>query len=245
MEAGPVGTGRSVAELEWICRSAIQATFASFKDVPIQAGFYPYVGLTHTIRRKGDGWVLRVSDHCRHAPRIVIEAIALILAAKVLRRKPPPRMLEAYSQFRKAQETEDSVNRRRLQRGRKMIDCGAGKHHSLSAIYEELNDRYFGRRVDIRVLGWGRRKSWGRLGHYDPVHHTITISPVLDSPRVPRAVVAFIVYHEMLHSLFGCEEASGGRNRHHPSGFRKEERAYPDYEAAKKFLSKFCRTRGK
>ena len=245
MEVTSVGMGRSVAELEWICRSAIQAAFVSFKDVPIQACFYPYVGLTHTIRRKGNGWILRVSDHCRHAPRLVIEAIALILAAKVLRRKPPNRMLEAYDQFRKAQETEDSVNARRLQRGRKMINSGEGKHHSLAAIYRELNARHFGNQVEIHKLGWGPRKSWGRLGHYDPVHHTITISPVLDSPRVPRAVVAYIVYHEMLHTLFECGGLSGGRNRHHPSGFRKAERAYPDYEAAKRFLGTFCRTRGK
>jgi hypothetical protein len=245
METNQAGTGRNVEELEWICRSAIQAAFPPFKGVPIHARFYPYIGLAHTIRRKGDGWVLRISDHCRHAPRLVIEAIALILAAKVLRRRPPQHMIEAYDRFRREREIEESVNRRRLQRGRKMIESGEGKHHSLPAIYRELNERYFGNQVEIRRLGWSPRRSWGRLGHYDPIHHTITVSPVLDSPRVPRAVVAYIVYHEMLHTLFGRDDSPGGRCRHHPSGFRRTERAYPDYEAAKRFLSAFCRTRGR
>ena len=245
MRAQPVSTGRSTAELEWICRSAIQGVYESFRDVPIQASFFPYVGLTHTIRRTGKGWMLRISDHCRNAPRMVIESIALILAAKVLRRTPPRHVREAYEQFRKAQETEDSVKARRLVRGRKIIRCGEGKYHSLSTIYRELNERYFGNQVDVKQLGWGPKRSWGRLGHYDPLHNTITISPVLDSSRVPRPVVAYIVYHEMLHTLFGINESAGRRNRHHPSGFKEAERAYPDYEAAKRFLSVFCKTRGK
>jgi hypothetical protein len=245
MRAHPTGTGRSVEELEWICRSAILGVYESLKDVPIQASFFPYVGLTHTIRRRGKGWILRISDHCRNAPRMVIEAIALILAAKVLRRKPLRRMQETYDLFRKAKETEDSVNARRLQRGRKIITCGEGKHHSLSAIYRDVNERYFGSRVNVHKLGWGPKRSWGRLGHYDPLHNTITISPVLDSPRVPRFVVCYIVYHEMLHTLFGSDEAAGRRNRHHPTGFREAERAYPDYESAKRFLSTFCKNRGR
>jgi hypothetical protein len=125
-----------------------------------------------------------------------------------------------------------------------MINSSEGKHHSLTAIYRELNHQFFGDQVEVRKLGWGPRRSWGRLGHYDPVHHTITISPVLDSARVPRFVVMYIVYHEMLHTLFGNDGAPRGRNRHHPSGFRKTEQSYPDYASAKRFLSTFCQTRG-
>ncbi len=245
METAVNDADRSSEELAWICRAALQAAYPSFRDAHIEACFYSYVGLTHTIRRTGKGWLLRISDHCRRAPRMVIEAIALILAAKVLRRKPPRRMLEEYAHFRKAVEVEELVRKRRLQRGRKLINSGEGKYHSLAAIYREVNARHFANQVEIHKLGWGPRRSWGRLGHYDPVHHTITISPVLDSPRVPRAVVAYIVYHEMLHTLFECTAAHDGRNRHHPSGFKKAERAYPDYQAAKRFLSTFCRARGK
>ncbi len=238
-----VTSGMGSQELEWICRGALQATYSAFRDTHIEARFYPYVGLTHTIRKSGKGWVLRISDHCRRAPRSVIEAIALLLGSKVLRRTPSPRVMQEYARFRKCVEVEESVRTRRLQRGRKIIKSGEGTHHSLSAIYREVNDRYFAGKIEIRKLGWGARRSWSRLGHYDPVHHTITISPVLDSPRVPPAIVAYIVYHEMLHTLFESDDPNAGRNRHHPPGFRKTERAYPDYEAAKRFLASFCRRR--
>jgi predicted metal-dependent hydrolase len=244
MATVPHETGRSSEELAWICRAAIEATFPVFRNAVIEARFYPYVGLTHTIRRTGQGWILRVSDHCRRAPRMVIEAIALILASKILRKRPSIGLLEVYDRFRKSPEVEESVHARRRQRGRKMINSSEGRHHSLMTIYRELNHRYFGDQVEIRKLGWGPKRSWGRLGHYDPVHNTITISPVLDSAQVPRFVVAFIVYHEMLHTLFGNNCPSEGRNRHHPSGFRKTEKSYPDYASAKRFLSTFCRTRG-
>ncbi len=245
METARGESGRSSQELEWICRTTLQAAHQAFREAHIEARFHPYVGLTHTIRRSEEGWVLRISDHCRRASRAVLEAIALLLAAKVLRRAPPKRAVEEYARFKRNAGVTEAVRVRRLERGRKMIGSGEGKHHSLSAIYREVNARYFGNRIEIRRLGWGARRSWRRLGHYDPAHHSITVSPVLDSATVPRDVVAYIVYHEMLHTLFECDDASRVRNRHHSPGFKWAERAYPDCEAARRFLESFCRHRGK
>ena len=210
----------------------------------IKATFYPYVGLTHTIRRQKGGWLLRISDHCAHAPRIVLEAIILLLACKVLRLTPPPDMVRVYDRFRKDPDVESAVDSRRLHRGRKIFRQDGDRHHALADIYRELNEHHFNGQVDVRRLGWGPHRSWRRLGHYDPVHHTITISPVLDSPRVPRSVLSYIVYHEMLHTLFD-PRGSLGKRRHHPPEFRRAERGYPGYPQAKRFLDKFCQTRGK
>jgi len=237
--------GLSSSDLQWICRCTLQTAFPSFRNVEVRASFYPYIGLTHTIRRKGGAWVVRISDHCSRAPRIVLEAITLILGCKVMRRVPPAGMLRAYERFRRDPAIVEAVEARRRRRGRKIIGSSHGAHHSLTEIYREVNRNFFKEEVDIRKLGWGSRCSWGRLGHYDPTHHTITISPVLDSPKVPRFVVAYIVYHEMLHTLFGGEDPGSGRKRHHPPEFRSAERAYPDYQASKRFLSAFCRRRGK
>lgn len=238
-------SGNDSAELQWICRSTLQSAFPSFRSTDVRASFYPYIGLTHTIRRKGSCWVLRISDHCARAPRIVIEAITVMLACKVLRRTPPAEMLKAYERFRRDPCVEAAVADRRLKRGRKVISRRDGRHHILRDIYGEANRRFFDGQVDVRMLGWSARRSWSRLGHYDPVHHSITISPVLDSPAVPRYVVAYILYHEMLHALFGDVPSAGGRRRHHPPEFRRAETSHPDYAAAKKFLGSFCRRRGK
>jgi hypothetical protein len=236
--------GLSSSDLEWICRSTLRARFPTFRDTEIKASFYPYLGLTHTIRKKGGRWVIRISDHCRRAPRIVLEAVTLILACKILRRPPPQDMMKIYDRFRQEPAVEEALDARRRKHGRKRINSSDGRHHSLWRIYEELNARYFNDQVEIRNLGWGPKRSWSRLGHYDPVHHTITISPVLDSPRVPRSVVSYIVFHEVLHTLFETRFADGPK-RHHPPAFRQAEKAYPDYAAAKRFLGEFCRHRGR
>ncbi len=240
----PVGQAAAVSrELEWICRSTLQATFPSFREAEVHASFYPYLGLTHTIRRRGQVWIIRISDHCAKAPRKVLEAISLILGCKILRRKPPESVARTYESFRLDPSIAAAVEARRAERGRKVIGSGAGRHHSLDEIFREVNQRFFNGQVEVRKFGWGPRLSWSRLGHYDPIHHTITVSPVLDSPRVPRWVVAYIVYHEMLHTLFGHDAPVGQRRRHHPADFRLAERAHPDFEAAKRFLSSFCRRR--
>ncbi len=231
-------------ELQELCRAALCSFSGSFRDREVFAEFYPYIGLTHTIRRMGPSWIIRISDHCRLAPGEVLESIAVLLACKILRRKPSSEALRIYDAFRLHPETERRVQLRRLQRGRKQIEDAKGKCYSLEEIYSELNQLYFNGQVEVRKLGWGARRSWSRLGHYDPVHNTITISPVLDSTKVPRPVVAYLLYHEMLHTLFNGID-SGIRKRHHPPEFYRAERSFPSYAAARKFLDRFCRTRGR
>jgi predicted metal-dependent hydrolase len=136
------------------------------------------------------------------------------------------------------------VRARRLLRGRKHIVDEAGQHHALREIYREVNRNYFNSQVEVRKVGWGTRRSWSRLGHYDPIHNTITISPVLDSPRVPKSVVSYLLYHEMLHTVY--DEAAGKiRRRRHTAEFRRAERAFPQHAAIGRFLRRFCETRGR
>ena len=241
----PISAAESSAdsELTRIVRAALQPLSDTFRGIEIAASFYPYIGLTHTIKRRGAIWVIRISDHCRHAPAVVLSAIAVLLGYKILRKKPPPTLVEVYEAFRHNPEIESRVQARRRQKGRKQIQGVQGRYHSLAQLYAELNRRYFNDQVEIRKLGWGTRKSWRRLGHYDPVHHTITISPVLDSPKVPAYALGFLLYHEMLHTLF--DAGNGRRKRHHPREYSEAERGYPDYDAARRFLDHFCRTRGR
>lgn len=222
----------------------LQTRFQTFRDAEIHASFYPYIGLTHTIRRKGTLWIVRVSDHCRRAPRDVLEAILLILACKVMRRRPPEDIASTYERYRQDPRVEECVRKRRMRQGRKRINASPGKYHSLPKLYAELNRRYFNDQIEISNLGWGMRPSWRRLGHYDPTHHAIAISPVLDSPRVPGFVVAYILYHELLHALYEVKGVNG-RKRHHHAEYLKAERAFPDYHDAKKFIAAYCRARRK
>ncbi len=242
MNSSQVPGDISAADLERICRSALRSTFPSLRTRKIRASFYPYIGLTHTIRRCGAEWVLRISDHCRKAPREVLAAIAIILGCKVFRQQPSDDWLRIYEQFRRDPAVEAMVRARRIRRGKKIMRT-TGKYHDLRLYYRQINRQYFNSQIDLNAIGWSERRSWTRLGHFDPIHRTITISPVLDSRELPRKVLKYLVYHELLHAVFE-EESRGARKNYHFQSFREAERAYPDYAAAKKLLNEFCRSRG-
>ena len=229
----------SLAVLQDLSRSTLKNAFPVFQKGNIDAFFYPYIGMRHTIRRKGESWVVRISDHCRNAPKPVLEAILIILACKVMRKKPDPEFVRAYEHYRRDPSVVNAVRKRRLQKGRKLIAGNAGTYHSLHQIYRDLNRRYFNDQIEIERIGWGIRQSRTRLGHYDPAHNTITLSPILDSPSIPKYVLGYIVYHEMLHSVFENSSARSA-HRHHPPELRRAERAYPDFDKAKEFLRTYC-----
>jgi hypothetical protein len=105
-----------------------------------------------------------------------------------------------------------------------------GAHHDLEEIFNKLNNEYFGG-VLSSAITWGsrgRRRARSRtLGSYHRSTDLIRINPVLDSRRVPRYYVEFVIYHEMLHADIVRE---GGRV--HTPEFRQREREFRDYARA-------------
>jgi hypothetical protein len=98
-----------------------------------------------------------------------------------------------------------------------------GSHHDLLAIFNELNERYFGGACHA-LITWGKkqpRRSTSprkaiRLGSYSNLERLIRIHPALDRKWVPRYFVAYVVYHEMLHHMIPAARGSmhtgaGGR----------------------------------
>ena len=217
------------ADLGPFCGRILAGCIPALGPGRVHARFYPYIGLTHTIRRSRRGdWEIRISDHCRLAPPAVLEAVVTILAAKILRRKPSPEALEVYERFRTQASVVESVRMRRIERGKKHFSPHAGSHHHLPDIYAEVNRRYFNDQVQVERIGWGLRRSRTRLGHYDPVHHTITVSPILIAPKSPlRAGV-----YRIMKCCTPCSRTGIGRP---PPQFRRAERAHPDYGRARGF----------
>jgi predicted metal-dependent hydrolase len=60
----------------------------------------------------------------------------------------------------------------------------------------------------------------------------------LDQRGVPEYVVAYVLYHEMLHLKHPIRFA-GCRRESHSSQFRKEEKLFEEYQRAMKFLARF------
>ncbi len=108
----------------------------------------------------------------------------------------------------------------------------AGRFHDLGPILHALNEAYFHGAVEAAIT-WGsasarRSRRTIQLGLYVREERLIRIHPALDQAFVPRWYVAWIVFHEMLHDVFGVERDRGRRSVHPPE-FSAVEQSYPDY----------------
>jgi hypothetical protein len=110
-----------------------------------------------------------------------------------------------------------------------------GKVYDLRQIYDEINCEYFGGMLDTTIT-WGAGSSRyavrkRTLGSYSARTNVIRINQSLDSRRVPRYFISYIVYHEMLHAFIGIKERAG-RRCIHTAEFRKREKLFSHYERA-------------
>jgi hypothetical protein len=105
-----------------------------------------------------------------------------------------------------------------------------GKRHDLLAIFQQLNEKYFGGAVNA-LITWGkqgRKRGKSRraikLGSYSALDRLIRVHPVLDRRWVPRYFVAYVVYHEMLHHVIPSSRGIGRRLLHPPEFVAREGR---------------------
>jgi hypothetical protein len=112
-----------------------------------------------------------------------------------------------------------------------------GRYFDLEAVFERVNQTYFGGELDHPRLTWNTRITQVKMGHYDPLRDTVMLSVTLDTPDVPDCVVDYVMYHELLHKKIGKQMVNGRHYAHTPA-FREAERAFAHYEEAQAFLNK-------
>jgi hypothetical protein len=169
------------------------------------------------------------------APDNVLRAIAHILVAKMYRKPIDREHASRYRRYVTATHMSRKAHLVRQIRGRKRIASPQGDTYDLEAIFEELNLKFFHGLLARPQMTWSSERARNRLGHYDPAHNAIVVSKVFDHPRVPRFVVEYIVYHEMLH-LKHPVKVRGSRRCVHPPEFQAEERLFPRLDDARRFL---------
>jgi hypothetical protein len=201
----------------------------------IQVDFYPYIGINHTIRMRNGKAFVRIAELCRDLPPSAQRALAVILVGKLLRRRIPDAAKEIYSAAISTDEYRVRAAANRRKYGRKIITTSKGQFYDLDKIFDSLNNRYFDGSLPKPVLTWSQRKTYRILGHHDATHKTIVISKSLDSANVPRYVVEYIVFHEMLHIRHPVR-VIGGRRYHHTPAFRRDERRFRYYEEAESWI---------
>jgi hypothetical protein len=201
----------------------------------IEVRFYPYVGINHTIRLRDGRIYVRLAEISKCASLETQRALAFILVAKLLRKKVPPLASKIYRSFVKSQDTQARVVENKREKGRKIITSAKGEVYDLEEIFARLNENYFQNSIEKPTLSWSARKTYRILGHHDSTHKAIIISKSLDDVKVPRYVVEYVVFHEMLHIFHPTEHRDGRRYNHTPQ-FRRDERKFAYFEAAEKWI---------
>ena len=201
--------------------------------------FRPYAGMRSSIRLKDGLARVHISDLLADAPPLVLEALAEILLSNVYRRRPSREARECYLAYVLNPRIRRKTEATRRKRGRKHLLEARGQHFDLAGILEGLERRFFRNQLPRLRVGWTPRRSKTILGHYDSAHRTISISRWLDSPRVPRYLVEYLVFHEMLHAIYPVER-DGHRRVVHSRRFRAAEKKFPKYAQARRKLKLIC-----
>lgn len=191
-----------------------------------QSGVYRY-------RRHGEQWVVRLNPGFIAAPREILEAAM----GEVFGRKQKERraILHAFVHSEEfasvGQELDDVVAAEPRTKG---------NFYDLGEVCETVRRTFFTPPIGPPTsLAWTGGLTFHAFGHYHSLRDRITISRSLDDRSVPRYVVEFVMYHELLHKFHGIGWATSRRAMHTPA-FRADEKQFPRYEQAQRFLDRLA-----
>jgi hypothetical protein len=197
--------------------------------------FCKFANANSSVRWEESALEFRITDVLEGAPGTILESLANILMAKLLRRPVPRVHAERYRRYLNRKEMRRSLQLVKQTRGRKFVSGPQGDVYDLAQIFDELNAAYFHGWMAQPLLGWSRRPSRVMLGHYDPSHNAIILSRIMDSARVPRLAVEYVMFHEMLHLRYPVEHR-GARRCVHTREFKDAEKQFAKLKEAKQAL---------
>jgi hypothetical protein len=201
----------------------------------VHVSFLRFANANSFIKWADSRLEVRMSDVLAGAPAPILEALAQILLHKLLRRPVPAVYSDRYRRFLNRADVRRNLHLVRQIRGRKFVSGPEGSTYNLEEIFEELNREYFFGLMARPLLGWSRRPSRTMLGHFDPSHNAIILSRILDGPRIPRVLVEYVMFHEMLHLRHPVVH-KGSRRSVHTKEFREAEKQFRKLKEAKECM---------
>lgn len=181
--------------------------------------------VVRVVRRGG---LCRVSVHSRLAaapPGVFVAAVRCVWD-RLDRRAPDPADVRTLDDFLRDHRTAVPPPA--------PAGSADGRHVDLAAVCRSVNARFFDGQAPVVGVAWTPRRSFRRLADCHPEAGIIRVSRLLDSPRVPRYYIEYLIYHELLHLVVPPVTRGGRRCFHHPA-FRRLERQFPQYRAAREF----------
>ena len=181
---------------------------------------------------------IRVSDIFVDAPVAVYQSLALILLAKLYRKKIDVCHHRTYRTFILTEDIQERARIVRTDRSRSRRTRGSrGRYVDLNRVFDRLNREYFDNGLTKPQLSWSAKETRYVLGRFDLTHNTIFISRVFDSPEVPSYVTEYVMFHEMLH-VKHQSRVLDSRLIVHTREFRVEEKRFGLYNEAKLWLKR-------
>jgi len=205
-----------------------------------EVNFYPYSSLVLTIRRRDETVYVRFSDLLKRAPLGVLEGAAALILSRMYRKRAPRDLVRHYLEYARSDRVRTRVNRMRQRRVRRVPTLPQGLHHDLSTLFEQLNRQYFDGKLQRPHIGWSTRTWRRQFGCYDPGPNQIVLNRRMDRPGVPKFVVEYVLYHEMLHVKHPTRRSGCSLLSHSPE-FRAEEKRFAHFAIARKFLDHLAR----
>ena len=234
----PVETALFFESLEQIYARVFRTLKPRTALPKITIRFRPYANANSRIRLENGQLSVDISDVLEAAPAPIQEALASILVGKLFRKPLDGTVVARYRRYLHRTDMRRTLHLVKQQRGRKIILDPHGEVYDLCEIFEGLNLKYFYGLMARPHLGWSRQRSRTTLGHYDPSHHAIVLTKLLDSPQAPELVVNYVMFHEMLHLRFPAQHR-GAKRCVHTREFKLAERIFDNFAEAQQELKQF------
>lgn len=205
----------------------------------VKARFFPYRELKHTWKTTCGVTEFKVSDYLDDAPQDVLNSLAWYLICRANGIRCPSDAEKKYLSYSRSTDLWERKRARYFSRAVNLIPCGRGEFRDLTSTFSYVNSVYFQGEIRNPTLAWVDESPKTRLGFYFAPLRLLAVNSVLDSDRVPRYVLEFVVYHELLH---GVLEPPDGlpRRVHHTKSFRDEERKFTMYAEAEAWLRRLA-----
>jgi hypothetical protein len=201
------------------------------RSMPVEVRFYNLPAL-YRSQVKDERLLLSANEAFIEAPPAVMENMLFSVLLPKKRQVPHRLAVRRYADTSAFTNLAQQVSGNSVETKNEQ---SRGRYYDLVAVFQRVNRQYFNDQMDSPRLVWGQRLARRKLGHYQPATDTVQVSRALDDPNVPKYVVDFIVYHELLHKQLGVQ-LSGGRRYSHTPAFKKAEKRFRKFEEAQEFL---------
>ena len=209
---------------------------------PVSAQFYPYSELKHTWTRQGPAVSFKVSDYLEGAPEGVIESLSMYLLCRAFGMACKEELREPYISYSGSSDLWDGVKDTYLRRARSLSFVVNGRSRDLRAVFDYVNSFYFSSKAPEPILAWVSESPRRRLGYYFEPLKLLAANRILDQETIPRYVLEFVMYHELLHHL-RAGDGRAVRRVHHTKDFKIQEHAFTHYADAETWLRRIVSRR--